>query len=318
MTIPEQIIAKIEAYDTIIIHRHVHPDPDAIGSQVGLAEVIRNSFPAKKVYQVGSDTGDLAWLANVQSIDEATYQGALVITTDAANSPRISDDHYQDGAYLIKIDHHPNDDPYGDLNWVLPDASSTSEIIIDIVNDSQGRLQFNDAAARVLYAGMVGDTGRFMFDSTSPHTMNCAAQMMTFDIQHAKINQRMNEITLEQAKLQGYLFDQLQVNQHHVAYLVVSQATQARLHVSAQQVHSIVGTPGRLRGVLTWVTFVEQDDGAYRVHFRSKGPVINELAKQHAGGGHPMASGANAADQAEIEQIIAELSALADAYQAAQ
>jgi phosphoesterase RecJ-like protein len=66
------------------------------------------------------------------------------------------------------------------------------------------------------------------------------------------------------------------------------------------------------------VTFVEQDDGAYRVHFRSKGPVINELAKQHAGGGHPMASGANAADQAEIEQIIAELSALADAYQAAQ
>ncbi len=104
---------------------------------------------------------------------------------------------------MIKIDHHPNDDPYGDLNWVLPEASSTSEIIIDIVNDSQGRLQFNDAAARVLYAGMVGDTGRFMFDSTSPHTMNCAAQMMTFDIQHAKINQRMNEITLEQAKLQG-------------------------------------------------------------------------------------------------------------------
>lgn len=316
MTITEQILTKIEAYQTIIIHRHVNPDPDAIGSQVGLAEVLRNSYPDKKIYQVGSDTGDLAWLANVQTIDSQDYQGALVITTDTANSPRISDERYHTGDYLIKIDHHPNDEPYGDLNWVLPEASSTSEIIIDIVNEYSDRLKLNQAAARVLYAGMVGDTGRFMFNSTSPHTMMCAAQMMTFDIQHDKINQRMNEITLEQAKLQGYLFDQLQVNQQQVAYLVVDQATQAALNVSAQQVHSIVGTPGRLRGVLTWVIFVQQADGTYRVHFRSKGPIINTLAKQHDGGGHPLASGAKAANQAEIEQIIAELSAVAAAYQA--
>lgn len=316
MTIPEQIIAKIKAYQTIIIHRHVNPDPDAIGSQVGLAEVIRNSYPDKKVYQVGSDTGNLAWLANAQPIDPALYQGALVITTDAANTPRISGEDYNQGAYLIKIDHHPNDEPYGDLNWVLPDASSTSEIIVDMINDSQGQLQLNQAAARVLYAGIVGDTGRFMFNSTTPHTMTCAAQLMTFDIQHDKINQRMNEITLEQAKLQGYLFDQLQVNDDQVAYLVVDQETQKRLNVSAQQVHSIVGTPGRLKGVLTWVIFVQQDDGTYRVHFRSKGPIINELAKQHDGGGHPLASGAKAADQAEIDAIITALSALAAGYTA--
>lgn len=314
MTIPEQIIAKIETYDTIIIHRHVNPDPDAIGSQVGLAEVLRNSYPDKTVYQVGSDTGNLAWLANVQEIEPATYQGALVIVTDTANSPRISGETFNLGAELIKIDHHPNDDPYGDLNWVLPDASSTSEIIIDIVNNSEGHLQFNQAAARVLYAGIVGDTGRFMFNSTSPHTMECAAQMMTFDIHHDKLNQKMNEITLEQAKLQGYLFDQLQVNDQQVAYLVVDRATQARLHVEPQQVHSIVGTPGRLKGVLTWVIFVQQADDTYRVHFRSKGPIINELAKQHDGGGHPLASGAKAADQAEIDTIIAELSALAAQY----
>lgn len=144
--------------------------------------------------------------------------------------------------------------------------------------------------------------------------MECAAQMMTFDIHHDKLNQKMNEITLEQAKLQGYLFDQLQVNDQQVAYLVVDRATQDRLHVEPQQVHSIVGTPGRLKGVLTWVIFVQQADDTYRVHFRSKGPIINELAKQHDGGGHPLASGAKAADQAEIDIIIAELSALAAQY----
>ena len=98
--------------------------------------------------------------------------------------------------------------------------------------------------------------------------------------------------------------------------LVVDQETQKRLNVSAQQVHSIVGTPGRLKGVLTWVIFVQQDDGTYRVHFRSKGPIINELAKQHDGGGHPLASGAKAADQAEIDTIITALSALAADYTA--
>ena len=111
MRIENQILATIKAYETIIIHRHQRPDPDALGSQVGLAEIIRASFPDKFVYQVGGPIDGLDFLATMQPITDETYEGALVIVTDTANTPRISDDRYLLGDKLIKIDHHPNDEP---------------------------------------------------------------------------------------------------------------------------------------------------------------------------------------------------------------
>ena len=73
--------------------------------------------------------------------------------------------------FLIKIDHHPNDDPYGDICWVDSSASSCSEIITRLVENLDGKLKLNAKAARLLYAGIVGDTGRFMYNATTPATM---------------------------------------------------------------------------------------------------------------------------------------------------
>lgn len=313
---PEQlqaILEKIKAYQTIIIHRHISPDPDALGSQVGLAEILRNSFPEKQIYQVGTDIGTLSWLAQMQEVSDELYQNALVITTDAANTPRISDQRYNQGDYLIKIDHHPNDDPYGQINWVQTQASSCSEIIYDFVTASKGQLKINQAAARLLYAGIVGDTGRFMYDNTSVHTMTVAADLMRYDIKPTEIVNQMNIITLAQAKLQGYALENLTLVDEHVATLMISQKLLKELALDQEFVHVVIGTAGRIAGILSWVTFVEQTDGHYKVHFRSKGPIINEIAKRHDGGGHPLASGAKAADLTEVKQIIQEVQTVVQA-----
>ena len=131
MTVQQEIVDTIKKYDKIIIHRHLRPDPDALGSQVGLAELLRESFPEKEIRQVGETIEGLRFLAEMQEVEDAFYQGALVIVTDTANSPRISDQRYQLAEKLIKIDHHPNDDPYGDLVWVNTKASSCSEMIAE-------------------------------------------------------------------------------------------------------------------------------------------------------------------------------------------
>ncbi|MFR8882141.1 MAG: DHH family phosphoesterase, partial [Streptococcus agalactiae] len=155
MIIFQQILDKIKEYDTIIIHRHMRPDPDALGSQIGLRDIIRHNFPKKKVLATGFDEPTLAWIAKMDQVTDQDYQGALVIVTDTANTPRIDDERYKKGDFLIKIDHHPNDEVYGDLSYVDTNASSASEIVTDFALSCD--LLLSTSAARVLYNGIVGD-----------------------------------------------------------------------------------------------------------------------------------------------------------------
>ncbi|MFD1393228.1 bifunctional oligoribonuclease/PAP phosphatase NrnA [Lacticaseibacillus jixianensis] len=312
--IQTKILDAIQSYDTIIIHRHVKPDPDALGSQGGLAEAIRAAYPSKTVYQVGGSVGDLAWLSTMQEVPDDAYAGALVIVCDTADRPRIADDRFDRGAMLIKIDHHPNDDAFGDLQWVDEDASSVSEMIYDLIQASDRRLFLTAASARLLYAGLVGDTGRFRFNNTTPHTLAAAARLVQEDFDPAGLNNQMNALTFPQAKLQSYIFDHLTISPAGAATVTVPLVVTEDLGLAPDEVHAAVGTPGRLGEVIAWALFVEQAGEPYRVNLRSKGPVINGLAKAHRGGGHPLASGAKAADETEIAQITQELDALTAAF----
>lgn len=309
------IVEKIKAYDKIVIHRHLNPDPDALGSQAGLAEAIKAGFPKKQVKIVGSDVGDLTWINQPEDVPDSFYQDALVIVTDTADRPRISDQRYDKGDFLIKIDHHPNDDAYGDLVYVRTEASSCAEIIVDLINASKGQLQLNTEAARVLYAGIIGDTGRFLYASTSVSTFKVAAQLVAYPFDHSGVSQNINEISMNQARLQALVYQDLVFDEFGAAHIVISQETLKKLGVRDDQVNSVVSTPGRLREVLLWTLFVEKPDGSFRVHFRSKGPAINIIAKNHHGGGHDLASGANAQDKTEIKQIVSEMIAAGKAYQ---
>ena len=160
MTAQTAILAQIKAAHTIIIHRHQRPDPDAFGSQFGLAELIKHHFLRNrymllvKRYQV--------WLDGPNGkIPNSLYDDALVIVTDTANSPRVDDRRFEYGKVLVKIDHHPNDEPYGDYTWVIEDASSTSAMIFSFYQEFSDELKLSDKGATFLYSGIVGDTGRF-------------------------------------------------------------------------------------------------------------------------------------------------------------
>ncbi|EOL45847.1 DHH family phosphoesterase [Enterococcus caccae] len=314
MDVIKEILTKIKAYQTVIIHRHQRPDPDAIGSQVGLAEIVRASFPDKMIYQAGGPVEGLEFLAEMDEISDEMYQGALVIVTDTANSPRISDDRYKLGAELIKIDHHPNDDPYGDLVWVNTKASSCSEMITDFYMLNQDELVMNDKAARLLYAGIIGDTGRFLYPSTTPHTLEVAAELMTYRFDAAELNRELEQIPMNVAKLAGYVYQTIEVDEHGAAKVMLPQSLLDEYGIVDSETAAIVSLPGVIDEVIAWGIFVEQPEGYYRVRLRSKGPVINELAKKHHGGGHPLASGANAKNQEEVNEIYSEMQELCEKY----
>src|SRR5699024_6677796 len=162
-----KIIQAIQKYQKIIIHRHVRPDPDAIGSQCGLKSILQHTFPKKRVYAVGEEDPSLTFLARMDQIDDEEYKGALVIVCDKANKGRISNQRYHLCNDIIHIDHRPYNDPYGYIRWVNTSASSTSEMIYELFKAGEKEVfHFNSEAARLLYSGIVGDTGRFLFPST--------------------------------------------------------------------------------------------------------------------------------------------------------
>ena len=301
----KEILEKIQAYQTILIHRHKNPDPDALGSQCGLRAILRENFPDKKIYAVGYDEPTLTYLAVMDQVILDENEKYLSIVCDTANTPRIDDERYKTADFLIKIDHHPNDDAYGDLLLVESDRSSASEIIADFAFEND--LKMNAEAARLLYGGIIGDTGRFMYPATSSNTFLVAARLAQFDFDRAGLNREMASFDMKIARLQGYIYEHLQVSPEGAARIVLTQELLKKFDLTDAETSKIVGVPGNINTIESWAIFVEQADGHYRVRMRSKSTVINEIAKRHDGGGHIFASGANSYSLEENEQIWQEL-----------
>ena len=310
MNVQEEILEKIKKYQKIIIHRHQRPDPDAIGSQTGLAEILKVSFPTKEIFMVGKKIPGFAWIGEMDEIDNEVFDDALVIVTDTANAPRIDDRRFDQGDMLIKIDHHPNDEPYGDIMLVKTEASSCSEIIYDFYHHFKDELTLPQNAAHALLAGIIGDTGRYLYPATTAHTMKVAAALMELGADNSKIGQQENEMPLPVARLSAYVYENLEIMSHGAAYLILTTEILDKFDLKDSGTSGIVPLPGQISDLVSWAIFVQQDDKSYRVRLRSKGEPINEIAKLHDGGGHPLASGAKAKDDEEVKEIITQLDQL--------
>jgi len=306
-----QIIDTIEKYDKIIIHRHVRPDPDAYGSQSGLKELLKANYPEKQVIATGLHDETLTYLTGQDQVDRSFYEGALVIITDTGNTERIDGEFYAEGALLMKIDHHPDADPYGDVKWVNTSSSSTSEMIYSLyeVGKEHYDWKMTTDAARLLFAGIVGDTGRFLFPSTTVKTFEAVSDLIKFDFDRTALFAGMYEMKRELLHLKGYIYQNFTMDEHGAAFVKLDKTILEKFGVSVSDTSQLVGALGDVQGINAWIIFIEEDD-QIRVRFRSKGPVINSLAAQYGGGGHPLAAGASVHSWEEADEIIGKLKVL--------
>lgn len=306
----EKILETIKQYDTIIIHRHVRPDPDAYGSQGGLAAILKASFPEKNIYAAGQEEPTLHFMRRLDEVADEVYEGALVIVCDTANQERIDDKRYTKGDMLIKIDHHPNEDPYGDLLWVDTTASSCSEMIYEFYLDGKEKgLKINDEAARLLFGGIVGDTGRFLFPSTTDKTFAYAGELIHFNFSRTELFDRMYELEPNIIKLNGYILQNFEMQENGVAAVRLTKELLEEYHARPAEASLLVSTLGDVKGIKAWVFFIEESD-QIRVRLRSKGPVINVVARKFNGGGHPLAAGASIYSWDEVDNVLRELHAV--------
>ncbi|CAK8054248.1 DHH family phosphoesterase [Eupransor demetentiae] len=307
-TIQEDILEQIKRYDTIIIHRHQRPDPDAYGSQLGLREILRATFPEKKIYAVGKAIPGLAWIGEdgdfMDDVPDSAYKKALVIVCDTANDPRIDDQRWRNGLEIVKIDHHPNVEPYGDWQWVQDEKPATAVMIYEWYEalKEQG-VVMNAKAARYLYIGIIGDTGRFLY-GLDANLFRVVSELFKYDFDYQAIYHHTTTISENAAKFSGYVLQHLNIMPSGFAYVVLTRTLIHQFDLGDAGTSFIVPLPARVDRVKAWAIFEEQDEGNYRVRMRSRSVSINQIAQRFGGGGHPMASGAWAQDQAEIDQII--------------
>jgi phosphoesterase RecJ-like protein len=306
----QKILQKIKEYDRIIITRHFRPDGDAIGSTKGLWKILQLSFPEKEILLLNEDYSEYLNFLGGESepIEPMEYADALGIVIDTGTIDRVSNKKITICKELIKIDHHIDHNPYGDISWVEDHRSSACEMIVAFYEAFADELKIDTEAATYLYAGMVTDSGRFRFSSVSGDTLRLAGILLDQGIDTDVLFANLYLKEFDMFKFESYVYDKMCITENGVAYIYVDRAMQEKFGLSQEDASSAVGYMDTIKGALCWIAFIEApgEDKVIRVRLRSRFVTINTIAENHHGGGHACASGATVYSEAEMRQLIAE------------
>ena len=314
--IKQQILDKIKQYDKVIITRHFRPDGDAIGSTKGLARMLTLSFPDKNIYVSNEDSSEyLAFLGGDDSpLADEVYDGALVIVCDTATTDRISDKRFALGKELVKIDHHIDVKPYGDLSWVEEERSSLCEMIADFWQTFKGELTLDKEGATYLFTGMVTDSGRFKYSSVSGETMRLAGTLIDLGIDTEWIYANLGLDDFGVFKFESYVYKKMRITKNGVAYIYVDKKMQKRFGLSNEQASNVVSYLDGIKGAIVWLAFIENKDGSIRVRLRSRFMTINALAEKYNGGGHDRACGATVHSKKQMKEMLVDADEMVKNY----
>lgn len=300
----ERILNLINEYDQIIIYRHINPDLDAFGSQLGLYFTLKSLYPSKSFVLGGNMSHDLLRLYDGFVNEEIKDVLTLGIVVDTANKERIDGD-VSICDKLIKIDHHIVIDSYGDINIERDDASSCSEIIALLLKNASIRIPVS--AAKSLYLGLVGDSNRFLYSSTSSLSFEAASYLLESGINISDLYESLYLKKKKSLKVLGFIYSHYKEDQG-VAWYYLSSEDLMSLGISREEGSNYVNALADIEDYKIWVAITQNDkDGNYRVSIRSRRVAINDVANVFRGGGHANASGATLNDLSELPILIDKL-----------
>ena len=301
----------IEKYDRITVYRHKSPDGDAVFSQHAFASFLKENYPQKEVRMCGKDFCGI--LDNREKTDEDFISDSLAVIFDSANSSRIDDESYRKAQAVVKIDHHPDPDLYGDLNYVDDKASAACEILAGILFSEDFRdLILSKEVCRDLYSGIVWDTLNFSTTNTTSRTLSIAAKLAEMgDLQVSEIAEHFFDMSLDTFEKVTKLRTRLTIEGRN-AYILLSQEDLDELGLSYREAKDNIAEFGHIEGIMIWSIFCFNPlTGKYDGSLRSrKGYTINGLAGKYGGGGHKNASGVKDLEREKCLSLISELTEL--------
>lgn len=305
-----EVLHIINKYKEIVVYRHVNPDFDAFGSQLGLYNIITKTFENKNVYVDGDFSSDLVSKYDVRfttELPDFTNEKVLGIVVDTANHERIDGDSYKKCTEIIKIDHHVAVDDYGNINIVDSTASSASQLIAQFLHDKRDILKMDVSGASALYLGIIGDTNRFMYRTTDERTFKIAAMLIERGVDIEELYQRMYLRSVKDLEINKFILNKYKTYDK-IAYYVLKQEDLEQLGISRERGSDYVNTLSGIEEFEVWMAITENvKDGNWRVSIRSRSVKIREVAKKYNGGGHDLASGATLSSYDEVTNLLEDL-----------
>ncbi len=309
----KSIYNEIKKYKKIYIARHIGPDPDAYGSQMALKRSIQATFKDKEVYALGASVSRFKYFGKIDKVDNYDYENALLIVTDTPDNKRVDIDNFLSFKHVLKIDHHPFVDKFGDVEYIRDDASSACELVLEVIENT--KLKMDEITAGFLYIGIVSDTNRFLFNCNYKTFDLVSKLIKKYKLDIEDLYRKVYAKPLNEVRLMGYIASNMHVDKNGFAYMQVDDDIIKSLGSDSSAASNMINDFNNINEVIVW-TFITKDEKSnkYRVNIRSRGPVINEIASKYGGGGHKYASGVRNEDKDDIDKLLVELSEACKEY----
>lgn len=305
-----KIIDAIKSHDVIIIHRHFNPDGDAMGSQIGLKLLLKENFPEKTVYTVGDDAGRYSFVqdAPMDDIDDGVYKNALAFVLDSGVPSLVSDERYKLAKTTVRFDHHMFVEKFCDLEVIDTSFESCAGLIANFAKETG--LKLSPKSAKALFTGMVTDSGRFRYDSTTAKTFAIASFLCEQNFKTTDIYTNLYRDDLKMVRLRATFTLKAKFTERNVGYIYTDYEEFKTYEVSSFTIsRGMVNVMSEINGVDIWVNFTETENSVL-CEVRSTKYNVNQIAVKYGGGGHLLASGATLKNKEEAFSFLHDLDQL--------
>ena len=295
----DKIINCIDEGNYFIVTSHVNPDGDNIGSTLSMYYYLKSIN--KEVYYVLDDDTPINLkflLKDIEILSSEEFIKLNLISLDCGDLDRICIDKtlIENSKKLICIDHHASNDNYGDINYVVPEASSTCELVYNLfkrINETQNTQVIDKKIATALYTGVVTDTGKFTYSNTHPSTFDMAKDLL---ILGAETNKVICEVygnnPYNYYKLLGEALNTLDIIDTKIAVITLTQDMLTRNNISFKDTDGITPYCRDIENVEVGILVKEKSSNEIKISLRSKNYVdVSHIAKVFNGGGHVRAAG---------------------------
>lgn len=297
--VPPNLVKAIQSGRSFLLAAHVGLDGDHLGSMLAMGRALKKAGKSVCCYLPEAVPENYHFLPDLDLLcGELPAQGSFdtLITLECPDLQRLAkgvsvEQLQSQGVTVLNLDHHPDNEQYGDILWIEPDAAALGEMIFDLLGELKWPL--DKGIATSIYTAILTDTGSFQYSRVSTQTHLKLAELLKFELPTDDISRMVFRHTRTPVvKLLGSVLSRVKVTDDGLlAYAELGLEELDQLQVDDSETRFFIDDIDRVKGPEVVAIFREMKESKVKVSLRSRKLAINQVAAQFGGGGHPMAAG---------------------------